>query len=363
MKTFSKAALIVAAVLVILGCAFCAVSFGIGFSFPDFWEKVEIDNFSIESWPMFPFIQRDSSETEAQAVETEDFEQELEDYIEQYTEDYIEEGVVLGKDNGIAEEIAQGTAETAENFASEGTHFPWEDVKEIKVEANSGVISVIRSEDDGRDDIYVEAAYLKDEHMRDIAIYMEGDTLHVEEQQHGTNTHHTGNTQIMIYLPWNMIENLWLEKVELKQEYGSIYIDMPLTAEEIGITVKEGECVVSGKLTAAKELDVELSAGTCTFGEIETENLKMSAGAGEIYTDKISGAEKTNIKCGVGAVSTVLEGKETDYNFNIKCGVGIVDVGDTSFRGIAGEKKIENPGGRKINVECGMGTVDVGFSE
>ena len=38
MKNFTKAALIITLVLVILGSAFCAVGMGIGFSFPEFWE-------------------------------------------------------------------------------------------------------------------------------------------------------------------------------------------------------------------------------------------------------------------------------------------------------------------------------------
>lgn len=364
MKNFTKAALIVAAVLVILGCAFCAVSFGIGFSFPDFWQEVELDNFSIKPWLKIPFIHRDSSESEATAVEgTADWEEELEDYIEQYTEDYAESSV-LGTDNGMkGYDVPQETMETAQNMASESKNFPWEDVKEIEVSANSGTISILGSGEVGRDDIYVNVSYQKDESMRGITMYMDGDTLNVEEEQkHGSHTHHNGSTQIFIYLPSGMMENLWLEKLELKQESGSIFIDIPLTAEEIDINVEEGECVASGKLTATEVLDVELAAGTCTFGELESKDLRMTAGAGEICTDKISGAEKAYIKCGMGTLSTVLEGKEADYSFAIKCGVGTIDVGDTSFSGIAGKKKIENPGSRKINVECGMGTVNVGFS-
>lgn len=69
------------------------------------------------------------------------------------------------------------------------------------------------------------------------------------------------------------------------------------------------------------------------------------------------------MECGMGEIEFHVLGKESDYSYQMKCGIGTIEVGDSSYSGLAGEKKIKNPGSKKMDVECGMGSIFVHFSE
>ena len=56
MKSFTKVALIIALILVVLGSTFCMIGLGIGFSFRDFWEDVEMGEFSIGPFEDIPYV-------------------------------------------------------------------------------------------------------------------------------------------------------------------------------------------------------------------------------------------------------------------------------------------------------------------
>lgn len=104
MKNFTKTALIIVLVLVILGSLLCAVGLGIGFRFSEFWDQVETGEFSIGPIHHIPFFSYNYS-----------------DY------DWADPG----DDWDAADE--------------EVSYFPWEDIKKIKLDVDYS--SVIITED------------------------------------------------------------------------------------------------------------------------------------------------------------------------------------------------------------------------
>ena len=56
MKGFTKIALILSLVLVILGSMFCMIGLGIGFNFSEFWEEVENAEYSIGPLGSLPVV-------------------------------------------------------------------------------------------------------------------------------------------------------------------------------------------------------------------------------------------------------------------------------------------------------------------
>ncbi len=344
MKNFTKAALIIALVLVILGSAFCAVGMGIGFSFPEFWEEVELGEYSIGPLVGFPFFHRESTSTVSMEKEAEtDYAAEVADAEMQFPEPEAMEG--LG------------------DMASETNHFPWESIKNIEVEAYYGTVVIAESARENQEEIFVCAEYAKDDGKHKIRMYMDGDTLHVEEtEKKASRILRKEDTYISIEIPPQAMDTLSLKKVDLKQENGSIYIDAPLTAEEIEVKVEKGECVTSARMAATEKMKIEVDAGNGHFDALEAKSLKAEVGMGEISVNQAE-AEEISMECGMGTLELHVVGKESDYSYDLECGVGTIEVGDSSYSGLAGEKEIKNPGSKKMNVECGMGTIYVHFSE
>ncbi len=372
MKNFTKAALIITLVLVILGSAFCAIGIGIGFSFPEFWREVEWGKYSIGPFARIPFERQESTYTEAKIEDAaESFadyaEQQAEeagdriddaaeawaDYIEQQAEDEVEQ-------EAVDEEAMEGTGDTA----SESTHFPWESVKNIEVEAYYGSIVLQESRQENQDEIFVHTEYpVTDDSRGTVRMYMEGDTLHVKEaKKNAKRILRKEEASINIEIPVQVMDRLWLEKIELKQENGTICIDTPLTAEEIKIKVEKGECNALAGLMAAKGIEVEVVAGNGYFEGLESESLDAECDMGNMTVARVS-AEKVSMECGMGALELHVVGKESDYSYDLECGVGTIEVGGSSYSGLAGKKEIKNSGSKKMDVECGMGTINVHFSE
>lgn len=314
MKNFTKVALIITLVLVILGSIFCAVGLGIGFRFSDFKEDVEAGEFSIGPIEDIPFIRYANKYN---------WDDDGEDWVHAESEDY---------------------------------DFSVEDIRKLDVDVYYGAVMIEENTDS--QNIHVEVEYRKEDHKRQVETYADGKTLKIEET--GTNhSYHNDSTRITIRIPEGMKE---FDEVELKQAAGAVYVNIPLTAKEIDISVDAGECVVSEKLAADKKLTAMVNAGSIQLEELKAEKLELSAGVGELITDEVQ-ADDIEIDCGVGSIETTVVGREKDYSYDIDCGVGNVEIGDASYSGLSSGREIKNPGNKKMEVDCSVGSIEVDFSE
>lgn len=322
MKNFTKAALIIVLILVILGSILCAVGMGIGFTFADFWEQVDAGEFSIGPVKRIPFIRYRNN----------DF-------------DWDEGSMSWSSKEDV-------------DF-----NFPWEDVRKIEMDVDYSGVKIVESAGTDHENINLRVEYRKENHKYQVRAYLSGDTLKIEGKNNGIGYNWKNDSARMtLELPRELMEDGWLEEISLEQGRGYINVEMPLTAKEIRISVGAGECEISEKLTAQKEMTVEVDAGTISLEELETEELEISGGVGELTADLIQ-AEKIDIGGGVGNIEVTVVGKETDYNYDIQCGVGSVEVGDSDYSGLGTRKSIGNPGNKEIKIECGVGNVDVSFED
>ena len=56
------------------------------------------------------------------------------------------------------------------------------------------------------------------------------------------------------------------------------------------------------------------------------------------------------------------EGTKSDYNYNLECGVGEIILGDETYSGLGGEKRVQNGGNKLIEAECSVGRIQIAFS-
>lgn len=110
------------------------------------------------------------------------------------------------------------------------------------------------------------------------------------------------------------------------------------------------------------EMDLKIGAGTLEMTDVNVRELKLSCGAAAVDMVNVA-ADNVDIECGAGQIEYVAAGQETDYNYKVEIGAGEVSVGDSSFSGLAVDKKINNGANKNMSIECGAGQVNVSFEQ
>lgn len=151
-------------------------------------------------------------------------------------------------------------------------------------------------------------------------------------------------------------------QVMLHDNYGVIRIYLPKTMKlsEVDLSVGAGELFADG--IQASTMDVEVGAGRGEVTNFKVDELSADCGAGEMELSGNSG-KKADMECGIGRISYQVAGQEKDYNYDIESGIGSIEIGGSSFTGLAQEKKIDNGGSREMIINCGVGEVIVNFDE
>lgn len=197
MKNFTKAALIIALVLVILGSALCAVGMGIGFTFSEFWEHVDAGEFSIGPIKGIPFIRYGNN------------------------------------DSGWDGDVGWISEEDADFM------FPWEDIKKIEMDVDYSGVEIVERTGQDKENVHLRVEYREKNHQYKIKAYMSGSTLKIEGSGKWRTTNND-SSRITLELPMERMEQFWLEEISLEQARGYINVEMPLTAKEISISVGAG---------------------------------------------------------------------------------------------------------------------------
>lgn len=325
MKGFTKVALILSLVLVVLGSTFCMIGLGIGFSFQEFWENVEDGEFSIGSVNHIPFVN---------VANWSGWRDDGEDWSSAATEDY--------------------------KFAWRGKK-QQDSVEKLDLNVYFGMV-VFEENTENENQIQVKVEYRKKNHRRNVEVCKDGTTLKIQETGSRKGTH-DDSARITIQMPDGMQDQKQvLQELNLEQAAGGIFIDMPLTSEVININVKAGECEASQKLTALKNIFIEVGGGQIDLDEVSAEEISLKANAGQIDTEKLE-ADAIRIECGVGDIQTEVAGREQDYDYDVTCSMGDVEIGDNRYSGFSSKRRIENGGGKVMEVDCGVGRVEVSFEK
>lgn len=142
---------------------------------------------------------------------------------------------------------------------------------------------------------------------------------------------------------------------------GVVTIQIPADSIlEADIKIDAGVLDVSGLHVG--DLDIEIGAGEASVRDFTANEMSLQCDTGS--ADISGDVGDSSIECGIGEVTYEAAGGEDDYYYEIECGIGDVTVGDSSYSGLGGEKKIQNPGAvRSLEIECGIGTVSVIFED
>lgn len=323
MKNFTKFALIMALVLVILGSVFCTVSLAMGFNYDDFWEDVEDGRFAFG--PV------------------------------KSVGDLIWRGGVNWNDDGEGWRSASTERYT---FACQGDDEG--SIDKLNLDVYYGYVYIVENTDDA-DKIQVTVEYRKKNHRRKVEAYRDGSSLKIKETG-SKRSRNNDSTRITIAIPGDVAEGTgrMLEEILLQQNAGEIYVNMPLTAQKIDLAVSAGECEADFKMNALKELNVDVGAGEMNLCEVESPKLSMDVGVGELDIERMN-AEDIYIDCGIGSIDATAAGREDDYDYDISCNVGEVSIGERSYSGLGASKEINNGKDKKMQIDCGIGEVDISF--
>lgn len=322
MKKFTKGALILTLAIVVVGCAFCAIGFGVGFRYGTIREMAKEGIFSIRGniWDW-----DDDSE-------------------EDYDSDYDNDSELEAHDSIYWQDAKTETFD----FTKQG-------IENLDLDIYYGEVLIEESAD--VDHIKVTVKYKKENHKRSIESHMNGTTLVLEET--GRKGYRGwDNIQLTIQIPAGMEFN----EVNLKNRAGIIAVNTPILANLIDIQVDAGECEVNQKLTVKEELRATVGAGELNMGELETELLFLKAEVGGISTG-VTQAKEVTIDCSVGSVDTTMAGSETDYSYSVECGVGDIEIGHNSYSGLSTSKEVVNSGDGYMEISCGVGEVNVSFRQ
>lgn len=201
-----------------------------------------------------------------------------------------------------------------------------------------------------------EVKITENEALQEISVYTDGDKFDIDVKK----------------------DCLYIKSDSMQNE-NKVYIEIPADFEFEEVEISAGASSLEISRIVARSLDVEIGAGLVEIGEVLAQEAEFEIGAGEIIVNdgdvkecsvsvdlgefQYSGAitREGDIECGMGNADIRLDGKEEDYNYKIECSAGNVDIGDTSYSGLAYEKVINNHAGAIIEVECSMGNVTIEF--
>ncbi len=321
MKGFTKIALILSLVLVILGSMFCMIGLGIGFNFSEFWEEVENAEYSIGPLGSLPVVFHGNQ--------------------------------LNWRDDGESWNSSD-TEQFA--FSCQGKDEEHK-VERLDLDVYYGTVNIEKQEH--ADEIQVVVEYRKQNHRRKVEAYKDGTALMIKETG-GKRSIHNDSTRITIRIPASM--NEVFKEISLKQDAGDIFVNMPLTAEEININVNAGECQAEERLKALRVLKAEVGAGEIELEEAEAEEIVFIANVGQITADWMD-AKLIDINCGIGSIEAEAAGREQDYSYEIKCGIGEVTIGDSDFSGISNKRRMEGTGTKEMKVDCNIGDVEISYTE
>lgn len=132
-------------------------------------------------------------------------------------------------------------------------------------------------------------------------------------------------------------KDIQLQKLDIEVDAGSVEFTDELNVRELDMQIGTGN-LLSDRTLTVQEVDMEVGLGSIHLAALDAKD--------------ISG------ECGLGTLEIGLTGKQEEYSYQLECATGEIVIGSESFRGLAGEKKITNPGSsRKVELECGMGDI------
>ncbi len=351
MKSFTKFCLILAGVFVILGIIGVTAGMALGARPSQFLHMVHYRN---SGWPLrwhglsvAEDWMDDSFEEAGDWLD--DMGDELDDSLEDI-DDHLDDSWDWGedvwrywedpemKDVDELKKLIGGGVDTFQG------NYGTKDTMNLKMDLNSSFVKIYTHD---REEIRIEGANAQ----KYLKIIDNGDTLTLEDHRRS----HKKPLILVIYLPRRI-----MEKLDLDIGACEFYAD-ELTAEKIVIDMGAGEA--EAEHLKAEKVEMGLGAGIFTARNIEAEEKAiLNVGTGELVVERFTGGD-LELDCGIGHISMMAVGRESDYNYELDCGIGALELNGKSYSGLGREKIIDNQASKKIVMECGIGEIELNFEE
>ena len=147
------------------------------------------------------------------------------------------------------------------------------------------------------------------------------------------------------------------DSAEISLGAGSFSADT-LLADTVTFAVGAGELEIDE--VAGDTVSVSLNAGEVRIRKMSSETSHLSVNAGSINISKLDTGDLT-AAVDMGEIDIDLTGKKDDYNYRLSCGMGEINIDDDEYAGMGLEKKIDNNAGRNVSLSCSMGEIEIDF--
>lgn len=149
-----------------------------------------------------------------------------------------------------------------------------------------------------------------------------------------------------------------LDSINIKVNAGTINVER-LAAKELKMEMGAGS-LDADELIGEGSLSLSVSAGKCKVNNIIGANPRLRCEAGQISAKGVlTGTGKVN--CGVGQIDLDLVGDVSDYDYDVSCSVGAIKVNGSQVGGIATKNSKKNGAANKFDLDCGVGQINLKF--
>lgn len=230
-------------------------------------------------------------------------------------------------------------------------------IQNLEISLDYGELE-FRNSDDNR--LHVKATNVSNSYR----CRQDGDTLVISDEKKAfqkffgvfrTGKSHGG--RVILYIP----EKSRFDEVEIDLGAGKLSANGQMWAGDVNIDLGAGQ-YTGGHIKAARELSINVGAGEFVDCSFEAGELSLDCGAGRISAVGEFQREG-EVDCGLGEIKLTLKGAREDYNYHIEGGVGDIDIGGDSYSGINNDRNINNKASKNFGVSCGMGKVTIDFEK
>lgn len=264
--------------------------------------------------------------------------------------DVMEDGGVYWDENGftVGDSMVFDGDWDVEITEANGKEFVYsaDEFDNLDLELGAGTFAIVEAD---VDEITVRAT-------KDVKVSTGGNTLSVEtpKRVHIVNVGTKDIQRVEITLP----KGQEFHTIDLSIGAGELVADT-LVAEKLKLELGAGTTTITNCL--CETADISVAAGEVTIANGTVENLDLDVAMGELqFTGSVT--DELDADCGMGDMRIELQGESSDYNYTVDCGMGDIEVGDSSFGGVASSKKVDNDADIDLDLNCGMGKIEVAFN-
>jgi DUF4097 and DUF4098 domain-containing protein YvlB len=256
---------------------------------------------------------------------------------------FSQDGFHVGNMNVLK---VENTAELEFDTAKE-MKFSADSFEDLELELTAGTFEIVEGDSD---EIIVRSA-------KKISMIQSGKKLVIDTDK-GAKVHFFGVSEEGHHVEITLPKGQEFHTIDLSIGAGELVADT-LVAEKLKLELGAGTTTITNCL--CETADISVAAGEVTIANGTVENIDLDVAMGEL---QFAGSvmDELDADCGMGDMRIELPGESSDYNYTVDCGMGDIEVGDSSFGGVASSKKVDNDADIDLDLDCGMGKIEVAFN-